>query len=274
MSTTFRRCGGYHSETYDQGPHLLPNDREHFGPGRSWCRTCYGAYAKDWRARRTATAGVPRTSRARASVMDGASALDVVLRQAGYRSILHAVARHTVFLHPSVVAQSGGQPLFPTIRDMLRRRQIDVLADGRRVYLDDNATPTDAFLWAAGLSKGRDVQFNHVWTASRDAGAYTALWNIVATPAFLAKTTDTHGEVVAALKVRAFDLYGYRPRDVPLPAAPGAYDELVWAVHPEPISDLEGELRARLRANPKSPAAVAARELGWLFSDWRPDPRI
>jgi hypothetical protein len=56
--------------------------------------------------------------------------------------------------------------------------------------LDDNASPTDAFLWSAGIAKGPDVQFNNLWSLSRDPDSYTALWNICATPAFLAKTTD------------------------------------------------------------------------------------
>ena len=35
--------------------------------------------------------------------------------------------------------------------------------------------------------QGPDVQFNHVWSVSRDPDAYTALWHLCATPAFLAK---------------------------------------------------------------------------------------
>jgi hypothetical protein len=142
--------------------------------------------------------------------------------------------------------------------------------------LDDNASPTDAFLWSAGLAKGPDVQFNHVWSLSRDPDAYTALWNICATPAFLAKTTDgsNHPEVQAALRYRALELYGRVPADQPVPTEPEGYPTLRWAALAPAVPDLERELRARLRQNPKSRTAISCREIGWLFSDWTPDSTI
>lgn len=274
-----RSCSGYRSATYYQGPHLVADDAEHFGPGRAWCRDCYRAYARDWRAARAARSTAPigtRVATARPAVMNGAVALGNLLERAGYASVEQAVAEHTVFLDPSVVAQTSGQPVFPSIRNMLRRRQFDVLTDGRRVLLDDNTTPTDAFLWSAGQAKGPDVQFNHVWTAAQDVLAYTALWNVCATPAFLAKTTDgrNHPSVIATLQYRSFDLYGFHPQGTPVPTRPPGYDELRWAPHPPAVADLEGALRQRLKSKPKSPGAIAAREIGWLFSDWRPDPTI
>jgi hypothetical protein len=142
--------------------------------------------------------------------------------------------------------------------------------------LDDNASPTDAFLWSAGLAKGPDVQFNHLWSLSRDPDTYTALWNICATPAFLAKTTDgsNHLEVQAILRYRAYELYGYAPAGEAPPSAPPGYSILRWAPFATTVPDLERELRLRLARNPKSRTAVACREIGWLFSDWMPDDSI
>lgn len=210
------------------------------------------------------------------TVLDGVDQLEKVLKRAGYPSVVAAVAEHAVFLHPSTVAQAHGVALFPTIRDMLRRGQFEVLEGGRRVLLDDNRSPTDAFLWAAGLRRGLDVQFNHVWTESRNPDTYTALWNLFATPAFLAKTTDTsnHPEVTAALKFRAFDLFGQRPAGEPEPVEPAGYRDLEWAPSPDPVSDLQMVITGRLRASPKSRTTVACREIGWLFSDWQPDPTL
>ena len=73
------------------------------------------------------------------------------------------------------------------------------------MLLDDNTSPTLAFLWAASRAQGPDVQFNHVRNDSANPDAYTALWNIRATPALLAKTTDgsNHPELVAGLRCRA-----------------------------------------------------------------------
>lgn len=224
--------------------------------------------------RATTRAGIaaPRTR----AVLDGVDQLTAALGLAGYSSVVAAVARHTVFLHPDTVAQTRGQALFPTIRDMSRRRQFGVLDNGRRVLFDDNKSPTDAFLWAAGMRRGRDVQFNHVWTEAHNPDTYTALWNLFASPAFLAKTTDTsnHPEVTAALRFHAFDLYGHRPAAEPDPPEPKGYRDLVWAAFTDPVADLEGAIRARLKTTPKSSTTIACRRFGWLFSDWQPDSTI
>jgi len=74
-------------------------------------------------------------------VADGVAALDQVLRGAGYPSITAAVAAHTVFLHPDTVAQTGGQPLFPVVRNPNHRRELIELPDGRVAMFDDNTTP-------------------------------------------------------------------------------------------------------------------------------------
>ena len=205
--------------------------------------------------------------------MDGAAALDILIQHAGYASIVTAVAEHTIFLDPRTVAQTKGEALFPVIRDMIRRRRFDRLADGRKILLDDNTTPTLTFLWAAGRKKGRDVQFNHVWTGARVPALYTALWNLCATPAFLAKTTDSHPEVRAALQYRAYDLYGRYPPGQ-RPDRPSDFDQLRWAPMPDPVDNLEATLRERLKKSPKSPPALAAREIGWLFSGGIPDTSI
>jgi hypothetical protein len=210
------------------------------------------------------------------TVLDGVDQLTTALGLAGYESVVAAVAKHAVFLHPDTVAQTRGQALFPTIRDMGRRREFGVLDDGRRVLFDDNRSPTDAFLWAAGLKRGRDVQFNHVWTEARKFDTYTALWNLFATPAFLAKTTDTsnHPEVTAALRFRSFDLYGHRPAAEANPLEPVGYRGLTWAPFPDPVPNLEAAIRAHLRTTPRSSTTTACRRFGWLFSDWQPDPTV
>ncbi|HET9731930.1 MAG TPA: hypothetical protein VFP54_04565 [Acidimicrobiales bacterium] len=223
-------------------------------------------------------AGPGRTSRRRGNqaVLDGVAALRDIVARAGYESIVAAVAAHTLFLHPETVAQAGTGPLFPVVRDPNRRGQLGALPDGRKVLFDDNTTPSLAFLWAARRSKGPDVQYNHVWGDPRNVETYTALWNLCVTPAFLAKTTDgsNHPEVLTALRYRAFDLYGRYPDGEQPPDMPGDYHSLEWPDPPERVDDLEATLRARLRDAPKCRAAVAARELGWAFSAWEPDPTV
>jgi hypothetical protein len=205
--------------------------------------------------------------------MNGVAILDETLRRAGYVSIVEAVCAHTLFLHPETVAQAGGQPLFPVIRNPNRRGEFIRVDGGREVMFDDNTSPTLCFLWAAQRSKGLDVQYNHVWGDPRNVATYTALWNLCVTPAFLAKTTDgsNHPDVLAALRYRATELYGTWPEGEERPAAPSGYERLRWLDPPDPVADLEAELRSRLARSPASPPANAARRLGWVFSDWQPD---
>jgi len=205
-------------------------------------------------------------------VMDGMAALGDTLRMAGYESTLQAVAAHMLFLHPDTVTQTRGEAVFPMIRNPNRRGELTEV-EGRQVMYDDNTTPTLALLWASRRKKGPDVQYNHVFGDPRNPTTYTALWNLCVTPAFLAKATDgsNHPEVLAALRYRVVDLYGHWPRGEVRPTEPNGYQELEWAKMPEPLEDLEAELRTRLAQAPASPPARAARSIGWLFSDWKPD---
>lgn len=217
----------------------------------------------------------PAGRRSAAPILDGVDALATTLERASFESVLHAVAAFTVFLHPDTVAQTMGKALFRHVRDPGRRGTIGGLPDGRRVMLDDNNGPTLTFLWAAQRVKGPDVQFNHVWGDPRNVDTYTALWNLCATPAFLAKTTDgaNHPEVVNLLRYRSFELYGRLPGGEEEPARPAGYDSLEWPAAPEPVDELESVLRRRLADSPKSRPAVSARLLGWAFSEG-PDSTI
>lgn len=212
------------------------------------------------------------------SVGDGVALLARMIRRAGYESVLAAVAHHAVFLHPDTVAQTGGEALFPVARNMVMRGKFGELPDGRQAMFDDNTSPTNAYLWAARLARSeiRDVQFNHVWPASNDRDAYTALWNVCMTPAFLSKTTDgsNHPEVIAALRYRAYLLYGALPHDQVVPEKPEGFDELRWAPFPGAVTNLEATLRNRLRSSPKSRTVIGCRKIGWLYSGWEPDQSV
>ena len=132
--------------------------------------------------------------------------------------------------------------------------------------LDDNKSPTDAFLWANALGRrGRDTQFNHVYAVSSDADAYTSLANICMTPAFLAKLTDTSSEVRALLAYRSFDLYGWKPASFDPPARPEDYAALEWAAPLPPVPNVEDQLRRAMERKPKDRTVMAAEALGWLF---------
>lgn len=44
-------------------------------------------------------------------VANGVDALQAVLERAGYPTVVHAVAAHTLFFRPATVAQTGGEPM-------------------------------------------------------------------------------------------------------------------------------------------------------------------
>lgn len=203
------------------------------------------------------------------TLLDGVEALAQTLVRPGYSNVSEAIAVHTVFLHPDTVAQTRGEPLFRHVRDMARRDTFGELDDGTPVMFDDNTGPTLGFLWAAQRSKGRDVQYNHIWGDTRNLATYTELWNLCATPAFLAKTTDgsNHPEVVHLFRYRALDQYAYVPEGEERPTKPGGYESLEWPKSPEAVADLEVVFRQRLLSAPRSWPARSARHLGWIFSD-------
>lgn len=212
--------------------------------------------------------------------MDGNQLLRGLLERSEYGSTVQAVAALTLFTHPDTVVQSGGRNLFRIVR---RKNQADVgtiheALDGGLVMRDDNSGPTDAFLWANQLARSgsRDVQFNHLYDRAQGdddiCTVYTSLANMCVTPAFLAKLTDTDAEVQALLRYRVFDLYGYAPASTP--PKPARYDSLRWAAFPSAAPNLEERLRAALRRCPKRRTTRSAREIGWLFSDFQPDPTV
>ena len=76
----------------------------------------------------------------KALVMDGHAALQDLVQRAGYGTLEAAIAAHTLFLHPSTVAQTHGRAVFPIVRGNARKgiHKFEVLPDGRKVWIDNN----------------------------------------------------------------------------------------------------------------------------------------
>jgi hypothetical protein len=181
-----------------------------------------------------------------------------------------------VFLHPDTVAQTGGQAVFPTIRDVLQRGTFDTMADGRHVLRDDNTSPTLAFLWAAGRTKGPDVQYNHVWN---DFTQPRRLHGTVEPPCHAGVPRQDDRRLQPPRRRRRPPLSRLGP--LPLPSGRARRAATARRLRrarpgsaPAAVATLESALRDRLRTNPKSRPALAARTIGWLYSDWQPDPTI
>ncbi len=207
---------------------------------------------------------------------NGKNALQDILQSSVFGTTAQAVASLTKFSHPSTVAQTNNQNIFRTIR---RTNNNDVgkytnYEDGKQVMLDDNRSPTNAFVWANGTSLKRysDIQFNHIWSSSKSVVLYTNLANICVTPAFLSKLTDTDTYICAFLRYRAYDLYrGFKPDNEPIPLKPIEYDNLVWAEPLPPIHNLEDHIRRAIKTKPKDRTVKTICEVGWLFSGFNPE---
>lgn len=222
-------------------------------------------------ARRRSPRSVPPPPPGARTLMDfnlnGRTALERIIASSQYQTIAQAVASLTLFSHPRTVEQTGGRAIFPSVRNPQERGATDIVS-GRRVLLDDNKSPKDAFLWANGLSRrGLDTQFNHVYPTSRDPDAYTALPNICVTPAFIAKLTDTSEDVRVLLRYRSYELYGWTPAGYSPPERPEGYGDLEWAAPLPPVQDVRAAVTAAMARKPKDRTVMAARELGWLFGD-------
>lgn len=208
---------------------------------------------------------------------NGRSALVRLVEQSEYKSLGQAVASLTVFAHPKTVLQTENRNMFRCLR---RRQQRDVGTFSEvtgcegMVMWDDNRSPAVAFEWAHGIRERPDVQVNHVWPRSQDVTVYTALANLCLTPAFLSKLTDTDVTIRGLLRYRAFDLFGYSHHDEPQPLKPDGYDRVIWAEPLPPVDNLEAALRNAMRTKPKDRVVVCARQLGWLFSGFKPDSAL
>jgi hypothetical protein len=211
---------------------------------------------------------------------DGRAALASVIASSEYGSLEQAVASLALFAHPHTVMQTRGLNIFRVVRARSRedRGTYVELATGDTVMRDDNSAPTNAFAWVHDLrrqgQKLRDVQFNHLWPRSSDVSAYTNLTNLCMMPAFLSKLSDTDSTVCALLRFRAWQLYAGCLGSNTVPERLPSYDELRWAETLPPVNNVEAIYRAAMRKRQADRTTCSARELGWLFSEFQPDPSV
>lgn len=209
---------------------------------------------------------------------DGRAVLSALVISSPWKTLAQALASLTIFAHPDVVVALGERSVFRTIRGTPKGT-----IDGD-VMLDDNASPATAFQWATGLKIGKDLNCNHLYSASQNPAAFSDVRNIFYAPNFISKLTDSQKEVQPSdhllhiLKYRAYDLYGYcGPDRDRIPHKPSHYDDLKWAcpigrgARPEQMAV---RFRHRMTRRPKDRLAKSARLLGWTFSDYQPDPSV
>lgn len=189
----------------------------------------------------------------------------------------HATIRHNVHLsvlvaetglwaHPEVFrrlrAENGTGCFFPRVRRARRSvgEQPNDVVDGER--LDHNAYANHAAKRAVGLGRGAvGFEVCHIWPRScYDVRYHTCVANLVLLPRPLAGLTDHDPEISAALRYRAFELYGWHPEEQPSPGRPGFYPT-DWR-SPEPYSNAVAAAIAGRRAGQPSAGDAPRRAQG------------
>jgi hypothetical protein len=162
------------------------------------------------------------------------------------QALVKIAARHILLPDPDVVAAVGG-PVFPTIRDQKNRVTLSEI-EGRKIMLDDNATPRWALLWSHGIAATHHLPgwtFAHVWGLPKDLDAYSRLANLCMMPEYLGSLSDKAGPLCAFLQYHAFACYGWHPASRAVPSKPPGYDAVEWRYLP-PIANPLAYVHKRL----------------------------
>lgn len=206
------------------------------------------------------------------SNFDGERAFDHLVKESEYRSFPQLVASLTVFSHQDTVRQTDNKNLFRIVRRK-EFSEIGTWDEETRVMRDDNSGAIDAFRWSNVTPRFRNSQYNHIWSNSQDPLLYTCLANICVTPAFVSKLTDTNTKIREILRYRALDLYDFWPSIEPR-VKPEGYDNLIWAETLPRVADVEQTIRDKFKRLRSNRTLRCAKEIGWLFSDFHPDPTL
>lgn len=114
---------------------------------------------------------------------------------------------------------------------------------------DDNTYANVAIKQACGFQKGelKGYETCHIWHKSTyDVRYHTCLANLVLLPRTLAGISDHHKPLTAALRYRAFELYGWKPEEEEIPIKPTGYP-LLWSSPMAFTKTIEDRLRRRER---------------------------
>lgn len=145
-------------------------------------------------------------------------------------------------VHRSLI-EAGSAAWFPGVR---RKRGAaenrGETVDG--VTFDDNTKANQAIKLAVGYHRKHLIGFEtcHIWPETcYDAECHTAIANLVLLPRALAGFSDHDPAVSAALKFRAFELYGWHPAGAMPPERPSDYP-----VNSRPAEDFSDAVRNAL----------------------------
>ena len=196
--------------------------------------------------------------------MDGNKILTEILEKSEYGSKEQAIASLSYFTHPDTIHVLNNRNIFKIVRNPAKRGEMTTES-----MFDDNRCAHDIFCWANNLQRKsfKDVQFNHIYSDPKSIEKYTCLSNIILTPAFLAKLTDTDRGVISLLEYRAFEIYGYNPDNKAF-VKPDNYDKIKWREFLPKQESVLNNFENKIKTCQKNRAVMSIKHFGWVFNDF------
>ena len=177
--------------------------------------------------------------------IDASAVVEEACRDLGYQ-LADLIALASIWVAPEVyeILRLSGGVWYPD----KRRANLGLRVDGKAteavgqvidgVTLDSNSFANTAFKMALGIDRRQFVGFHvcHIWRSTAyDPSCFSQVANLVGIPAELASLTDHHPHIVACLRYRAWELYGWKPAKEAAPERPTGYP-LRWRA-PRTIND-------------------------------------
>ena len=220
--------------------------------------TLYRSYLEGSQRLQAAEPRGPRTIRPKSTVADkplnGSQILMSAYQTMGHNPV-ELVARSGVWAHPTIVSKlmitNPHAAWFP----LTRRKRADEVRGAivRGVKVDDNTYANQAIKLAAfGMRRVHGFHACHVWPGTcYDARYHTSIANLMLLPAAIAGLSDHDAKVASVLQYRAFELFGWKPEESPIPQRPYQYPtDDIWRPVPSPTKVIEQVLARRILGMP------------------------
>lgn len=161
--------------------------------------------------------------------INGRDVLSSALDDSVKRILLELVAKSSIWSPKEKITDS---PAYPNVRRGRKEDKGRIIAG---IKIDDNTYANVALKKAISKDvKFEDFEVCHIWPGTTyDERYHTLLQNLVMIPRALAAFSDHLDEVIAMLKYRAWELYGWHPAGAEIPQKPPFYPSAWGAAVPD-----------------------------------------
>lgn len=156
-------------------------------------------------------------------VLDGDDLTSLNAFQSIEPKLIDLIAATAIWVNPERISL---KPVHPHIKRGRAKEKGDVI---NGIRIDDNTYANRAIKIAISNSvKFKNYMVCHIWPdTTYDERYHTLLANLVLIPRILANLSDHCAAVIAVLKYRSYELYGWHPEKTDAPQRPSYYPK-VW----------------------------------------------